>query len=243
MDQDLILEVRDLSVVLDGQQVLADISFTVRRGEAVAIIGPNGAGKSVLLRTLLNLEAHRGEVRWRPGVEIGYVPQRFVVERSTPITVREFFLLKSPRFWRPAPSFAAHLSNELSLVGLDERVLEQSLGGLSGGQMQRVLIAWAMLRQPAVLLFDEPTAGIDAGFEETAYHTMHRLQRERGTTILLVSHDLSVVYRYANTVLCLNRTLACQGPPREVLSQEALARIYGEFGYYEHEHSGGHDGA
>lgn len=242
MAPDTILEVRDLSVVLDGQEVLSNISFTVRRGEALAIIGPNGAGKSVLLRTLLNLEPYRGEIRWRNGVEIGYVPQRFAVERSAPVTAREFFLLKSPRFWRPEASFSSHVREELGRVGLDETVLEKPLGGLSGGQMQRLLIAWAMLMHPAVLLFDEPTAGIDIGFEETAYAMMHRLQRERGTTILLVSHDLSVVYQYAHTVLCLNRWVACQGPPREVLNQESLARIYGEFGYYQHEHNGERDG-
>jgi len=96
---------------------------------------------------------------------------------------------------------------------------------------------------PDVLLFDKPTAGIDAGFEETVYTMMHRLQRDRGTTILLVSHDLSIVYRYAQSVLCLNRTVACHGAPGEVLNQESLAGIYGEFGYYQHAHTGEHEGA
>jgi len=237
------LEVRNLSVVLNGRQILEHVSFRVERGEALAIIGPNGAGKSVLLRALLKLEPYRGEIRWREGVQIGYVPQRFAVERTAPITVREFFLLKSPRFWRPAPAFARQVREELALVGLDEATLEKPLGGLSGGQMQRVLIAWAMLTHPAVLLFDEPTAGIDMGFEETAYNMIHRLQQERGTTILLVSHDLSVVYRYAHTVLCLNRRVSCQGPPREVLNQESLTRTYGEFGYYQHEHNHETEGA
>jgi ABC-type Mn2+/Zn2+ transport system ATPase subunit len=128
-------------------------------------------------------------------------------------------------------------------VGLEETVLEKPLGGLSGGQMQRIFIAWAMLNQPAVLLFDEPTAAIDIGFEETAYQMMQRLQRERGTTILLVSHDLTIVYRYAQKVLCLNRRIFCQGPPHEVLNPDSLAAIYGEIGYYQHEHGNGRKGA
>jgi ABC-type Mn2+/Zn2+ transport system ATPase subunit len=243
MDPDSILEVRGLNVVLDGRKILENISFSVRRGEALAIIGPNGAGKSVLLRALLNLEPYTGEIRWESGIRIGYVPQRFAVERSAPVTVREFFLLKSPRFWRPMASFTQHVRQELGLVGLDDSILEKPLGGLSGGQMQRILIAWAMLTHPAALLFDEPTAGVDVGFEETAYHMMRRLQRERGTTILLVSHDLSVVYRHAQTVLCLNRRISCQGPPREVLNQESLVKIYGESGYYQHEHGAGPEGA
>jgi ABC-type Mn2+/Zn2+ transport system ATPase subunit len=243
MDQDTVLEVQELNVVLDGRSILEDISFAVRRGDALAIIGPNGAGKSVLLRTLLNLEPYRGEIRWQGGIEIGYVPQRFAVDRSAPITVREFFLLKSHRFWRPEGSFSERVDAELGRVGLEETVLEKPLGGLSGGQMQRIFIAWAMLNQPAVLLFDEPTAAIDIGFEETAYQMMQRLQRERGTTILLVSHDLTIVYRYAQKVLCLNRRIFCQGPPHEVLNPDSLAAIYGEIGYYQHEHGNGRKGA
>ena len=102
--------------------------------------------------------------------------------------------------------------------------------------MQRLLMAWAMLQHPGVLLLDEPTAAVDAGFEETVYAVLHRVQQERGTALLLISHELSVVYRYAQRVLCLNKSVVCQGPPLETLNPAALAKLYGEAGLYQHEH-------
>lgn len=239
MADDEILTVENLSVELDDVVPLLDISLTLKKGEALAVIGPNGAGKTVLFRALLGLLPHTGTVRWRPGVTIGYVPQRFSVERSAPITAMEFFLLQSPSFWRPSRDFLDHLDHELTLVGLDRGTLRKNLGELSGGETQRLLIAWAMLRHPDVLLLDEPTAAVDAGFEHTIYDLLRRVQTERGTTLLLISHDLSVVYRYAQRVLCLNKSVVCQGPPVEVLNPAALTTLYGESGYYRHEHDQG----
>ena len=235
MNETAILTVVGLSVALDGNQVLRDISFTVKQGEALAVIGPNGAGKTVLFRALLGLLPHAGTVTWQPGAKIGYVPQRFSVDRSAPITVIEFFLLQSPGFWFPNAEFVGHLDHELTLVGLDRSVLQKNIGDLSGGQTQRLLIAWAMLRHPAVLLLDEPTAGVDTGFEDTIYSLIRRVQTERGTTVLLISHDLSVVYRYAQKVICLNTSIVCQGSPVEVLNPESLAVLYGSPAYYRHD--------
>jgi zinc transport system ATP-binding protein len=236
MVDDTILTVINLSVVLDGVQILRDISFTLKHGEALAVIGPNGAGKTILFRALLGLLPYTGIVSWRPGAKIGYVPQRFSVDRSAPITVMEFFLLQSPRFWRPRAEFVSHLNHELTLMGLDGNVLRKNLGELSGGETQRLLIAWALLQHPDVLMLDEPTAGVDAGFEETVYAILRRLQEERGATLLLISHDLSVVYRYAQRVLCLNKSIVCQGPPVEALNAAALTALFGEPGYYGHQH-------
>jgi zinc transport system ATP-binding protein len=234
MGDNSVLNVENLSVTLDHQQILRGVSFTVQQGEAVAVIGPNGAGKTVLFRALLGLLPHQGTVRWRPGTTIGYVPQRFAVERSAPITALEFCLLKSPNFWNPPAEFIEHLDHELALMGLDRSILSQTLGDLSGGQTQRLLMAWAMLQHPSVLLLDEPTAGVDVGFGETIYEVIRRLQAERGTTVLLISHDLSVVYSYAQNVLCLNKSVVCQGPPVQALNQEALAALFGESGFYRH---------
>ena len=134
MGDDTVLEVDDLSVTLDNFQVLRNVSFTVKRGEALSVIGPNGAGKTVLFRALLGLLAHTGTVNWRSGVMIGYVPQRFSVERSAPITAMEFSLLTSANFWRPSPTFLQQLHDELNLMGLSRNVLQKSLGELSGGR-------------------------------------------------------------------------------------------------------------
>ncbi|HUA20254.1 MAG TPA: metal ABC transporter ATP-binding protein [Bryobacteraceae bacterium] len=240
MANENVLTVENLAVTLDGAPILRDVSFTLREGEALAVIGPNGAGKTVLFRALLELLPHEGMVRWRPGVKRGYVPQRFSVDRSAPITAMEFFLLKSTRFWRPSAQFIEHLDHELGAVGLTREVLKKNLGELSGGETQRLLIAWALLQHPEVLLLDEPTAGVDTGFEDSIYALLHRVQMERGTTLLLISHDLNVVYRYAQRVLCVNRTVVCQGTPVETLNQDALAALYGESGYYRHEHEAGH---
>jgi zinc transport system ATP-binding protein len=230
-----ILSVEGLSVTLEGSKVLRDVSFTVKEGEAVAVIGPNGAGKTVLFRAILGLLPHEGAVRWQPNTRIGYVPQRFSVERSAPITAMEFCLLKSPRFWRPSQLFIHQVHEEIALMGLDRSILQKNPGELSGGQMQRLLIAWAMLDRPGVLLLDEPTAGVDVGFEDTIYALLRRVQTERGTAMLLISHDLSVVYRYAENVICLNSSVVCQGPPVEVLNPEALTALYGDTGFYRHD--------
>ncbi len=229
-----ILEVRDLAVVLDGESIISQVSFDVGRGEMLVIIGPNGAGKTVLFRALLGLVAHKGMIKWREGVRIGYIPQKLHLDRTVPITVREFFLLKSKRFWLPAAEFISHIKNELELVGLSAAILSKPVSELSGGQFQRIMVAWALVDHPDVLLFDEPTTGVDIGSEETIYNLILRLQKERETTVLVISHDLHVVYRYASHVLCLNKQMMCFGVPSEVLSSKQLAKLYSEPGFYKH---------
>jgi len=232
--QDTLLSVKNLAVKFESQEVLSDVSFLLKRGEALAVIGPNGAGKTTLFRALLGLAPSSGQIEWQKGIKISYVPQKLAVEKTAPITVKEFFLLKAEQFFLPKKSFVEHLDHELSLVGLGKETLVKTLGELSAGQFQRMLVSWAMINHPDVLLFDEPTAGIDIGFTETIYNLMHRLQKERGTTILLISHDLNIVYRYAGKVLCINKQPICYGSPREVLKPDDLARLYGEGGFYQH---------
>lgn len=229
-----ILEVANLGVTLRGDKILKDISFSVKRGEALAIIGPNGAGKTVLLQAIMNLLPYNGSIHWAGNIRIGYVPQKFFIDRYVPFTAQEFFLLKSSQFWFSQKKFIKHLRHELDLVGLDDAILQKSISNLSGGQLRRILISWAMLDHPDVLLLDEPTEGIDVGAEETIYNLVNQLQKERGTTILLVSHDLNVVYRHAQNVLCINKQLICHGVPREVLHPQELLRLYGEGGFYHH---------
>jgi len=239
-ENETLLEAQNVSVAFDGEMVLEDVSFTLKRGELTTVLGPNGSGKTTLFRALLGLVPYRGTVTWRSGIAVGYVPQRFLIGPSLPITVTEFFLLKSRAFWFPQREFLAHLTHELDLVGLEASVLARPLGRLSSGQLQRLLVAWAMIDHPDVLLFDEPAAAIDIGFAETIHHVMHRLTEERGTAILLISHDLHVVARYAANVLCLNRRLLCHGPPSAVLTQEELKRLFGEVSIYPHGHDGEH---
>ena len=231
-----ILEVKNLSVNFDNQEVLKDISFSVNEGDVLAIIGPNGAGKSVLFRALLGLIPFGGEIKWRENAQIGYVPQKLFEKAELPLTVKEFFVLKSRNLFFRDRWIIESISHELKSVGLNQEILGQQLANLSRGQFQRVLIAWAILKHPSTLLFDEPTAGIDLAGEDTVYNLLRRLRDERGMTILIISHDLNIVYRYADKVLCLNKEMLCFGAPQDALTGEQIGRLYGEGVFNHHEH-------
>lgn len=234
-----VLSVAGLSVNFGAEPVLEDVSFTLRRGEFATLIGPNGSGKTTLFKALMGLIPYHGSVVWAPDVTTGYVPQRFTVPRTLPVSVEEFFQLKSAHFWLPGAAFSARVVAALALVGLEQGLLEEPLGALSGGQLQRVLVSWALLDWPAVLLFDEPASSVDIGFGETIHQLIHRMCQERGTTVLLISHDLHVVSRYADRVLCLNRRLLCEGPPIVTLTPARLGELFGEVGVYPHLHAHG----
>lgn len=228
-DDETMLQVSDLTVMLDKRRVIDDVSFSVKRGEIFTILGPNGAGKTVLLRTLLGLLPYEGSIKWAEGSSLGYVPQRLPHIRDVPINVTDFFALKG--------NAAPRAGDLLPAVGLGADLASERMGDLSSGQFQRILIAWGLVGDPQVLLFDEPTAGIDIGGEETVYGLLGRLQRERNLTMLLVTHDLSIVYRLSCTVLCLNKRAVCQGPPEAVLTPERLQQLYGsDVAYYRHKH-------
>lgn len=228
-DHSPILEVTDLKVAFENGAVLNGISFSVRKGEVLAIVGPNGAGKSTLFRAMLGLVPHEGAITWAPDVRIGYVPQKLALERDIPLTVHEFLKLKDPT--------ETYMKTALHDVGIHGHILNHALGVISGGELQRVMIAWALLGNPNVLLFDEPTAGIDLSGEETIYHLLHKLQDSHELTVLLISHDLNVVYRYADNVVCLNKQMICFGEPNDVLDPKGLAELYGgEARFYHHHH-------
>lgn len=231
-----ILEVRDLSVNFGNQEILRDISFAVNSGDFLAVIGPNGAGKTILFRALLGLISYDGEVKWQANVKIGYVPQKLMEKAELPLTVKEFFTLKSKNLFFKDNQILNSIVHELKSVNLDVDILDRQLINLSRGQLQRVLISWAILGHPQVLLFDEPTAGIDVAGEESVYNMLHKLQDERGMTVIMISHDLNVVYRYANNVLCLNKERLCYGEPEHALTTEQIKRLYGESAFYHHLH-------
>lgn len=236
---DLILKVTGLKVKFDNHVILDDISFQIKRDDTLAIIGPNGAGKSVLFRALLGLIPYEGKIEWAPGTVVGYVPQKLSVAKDIPLTVREFLGFKE--------SDRAKVDEVLEEVGFlknaehahnDKRVLGTRIGALSGGELQRVLIAYALLGNPKVLLFDEPTAGVDVTGEETIYSLIHRLQAKVDLTIIFISHEIQVVNHYAANVLCLNKEKICFGPPLKVIDKETLTKMYGEEVnlYQHHEH-------
>ncbi len=217
--EDYILKVNNLSVALGGEKILDGLSFNVKEGENFVILGPNGAGKTVLLRTLLGLLDNEGEIEWKPGIKIGYVPQRLPFVKDFPLTVEEFFSLKTKSVQKT--------TDVIRSVGLEDSILKKSMGLLSSGQFQRVLVAWGLLEEPHVLLFDEPTAGIDIGGEETIYNLLGNLKKEKNLTIVLVTHDLNIVFGEADNILCLNHQKICYGAPKEALTSENMARLFG----------------
>ncbi len=234
MNEDTILHVEKASLAFGKEVVFNNVSFSLKKGEVLAIVGPNGAGKTMLLKSLLGLVSYSGSIRWKKDIKIGYVPQHVAIDFALPLTVKEFFALRAKRFWFTEKKFVSHLDHELKAVGLSHEFLERPLSELSSGQLQRVLIAWSLVGHPDVLLFDEPTSGIDVGGEETIYSLLHHLQDEWNIAIIIVSHDLHVVYHYANDVLCLNKEMVCHGAPYDVLTQEQLKKLYGEVSFYHH---------
>jgi zinc transport system ATP-binding protein len=227
-----ILEVERLSVSFGMTDVLANLSFSVSRASSLAIIGPNGSGKTVLLRGLLGSIPHQGRVRWAAGTRLGYVPQKLDLERDIPMTGQDFLNARLAL----ARKSSLDLADALDLVGLSAEVAEQVIGTMSGGQFQRLLIAFALIGQPNVLLLDEPTAGVDEPGQEQINRLLHRLQQEQRLTTLFISHDLSVVYQCADQVLCLSRKRPYIGAPRQILTPDLLEEIYGmRLGYHIHD--------
>lgn len=245
---DLVVEVQDARVAFDGNPVLRGVSLRIPRGEVVALIGPNGSGKTTLLRCLLGLQRlDAGQIRLfgqpfgkRPLVKVGYVPQRLNLDRSFILSVREFLALRLRAtrnwFWHSNRATDAALEKAVEEFGVGP-LLNRPLAQLSGGQLQRVLITFSLLTDPELLLLDEPTAGVDTPGERTFYEWISQVQRRRGITLVLVSHDLSMVYKHASWVYALNGVICCEGTPADVMDADSLKQAYGlHVSPYSHHH-------
>jgi zinc transport system ATP-binding protein len=216
-----ILDVEDLAIRFGETEVFRGLTFSVRRGSSVAVIGPNGCGKTALFKALVGALPHDGKIRWADGVRIGYVPQKIDIARDLPLTGRDLLVAKGAATGdRDDPTAA------LRRVGIEDAA-KTPIGALSGGQFQRLLLAVALVGRPDVLLLDEPTAGIDVPGQVQIDDLVRRVQEERGLTVMLISHDLTVVYRHADAVLCLSREHASFGPPRKILTPTLLTELYG----------------
>lgn len=208
-----------LRVNLGGTDILRDVSFTIPERTLTAIVGENGSGKTTLVRAMLGLTPSTGAVRFlglplaAMRTSIGYVPQRFDFDRDLPITVAEFMNLA-----RQSRTSREHILRMLREVGLTSAIARKRLGELSGGQLQRVLIAQAILNNPRILVLDEPATGIDVAGEETVIELLQHLRAEHGTTVLMISHDLHLVAETVDHVIWVQRGIKATGNPKEVLA-------------------------
>jgi zinc transport system ATP-binding protein len=244
-----LLQLRDLHISLGGTDILKGVSADLARHQITAVVGLNGSGKTTLLRALLKEIPYRGSIRFLCGhdhtlpdpAHVGYVPQKLRLEANLPLTVRDLFglaLQKRPIFLGIRRRLAQQMEEMLAQVGAHLEILDRPMDKLSGGEQQRVLLALALYPQPELLLLDEPAAGIDFQDQEKFYELIDRLNRERQVTVVLVSHDMSMVSKHAHYVLCLrDGRIQCQGPPQTILTAEALRQTFGaETAVFAHHH-------
>jgi zinc transport system ATP-binding protein len=229
---------RGVSFARGGTPILEQVDLVVHARELVSLIGPNGSGKTTLVRILLGLSPpDRGQVARRPGLRIGYVPQRLSIDRAMPMTAARFLAL-APR--GDAATRAAAL-DELGIARLAGRAVQD----LSGGEFQRLLLARALLAEPELLVMDEPAQGIDVVGQAELYRWIAELRARRGCGVVLVSHDLHLVMAATDTVVCLNRHICCTGKPEAVARHPEYLALFGpasqEFAVYAHKHDHVHD--
>ncbi|MCB1505479.1 MAG: metal ABC transporter ATP-binding protein [Hyphomicrobiaceae bacterium] len=239
IDRSALISARGLTLRRGRRSVLEAVDIDLLPCEIVTLIGPNGAGKTTLVRLLLGLErAEQGEIYRRKDLRIGYVPQRFDIDHALPMTVMRFLSLG-------LDVSENQIAQTLADVGAGH-VIDRQLARLSGGEGQRVVLARALLRQPNLLVLDEPVRGVDATGEAELYTLIGCLRTERGFGVLLVSHDLHVVMAASDRVLCLNRHVCCSGVPTDVARHPEYMRLFGKevaraFAIYEHHHDHAHD--
>jgi zinc transport system ATP-binding protein len=234
-----LIAAENLTIRMDGQEVLTNVSLAIQRAEIVTILGPNGSGKSTLLRALLGILCPAsGTVTQRPGLVIGYVPQKLAVDRTLPMTVRRFLSL---------PVRVTDTDAEVALirVGMPD-VAQRQMADLSGGQFQRILLARALLARPDILILDEPTQGLDQPGEAAFYRLIEEVRQETGVAVLMVSHDLHVVMAASDRVICLNGHVCCEGTPRVVSNAPEYRALFGlgtqgALALYQHVHDHSHD--
>ena len=231
----MLIEVQNLCVGYGNKEVLRNVNLSLSKNEIVTIVGPNGSGKTTLFKSIIgSTRILSGKVLIRPNLKIGYVPQVLNIDRSLPLTVERFLSLENRRHKRDALSAQQFLdSNDL---------LFKQISSLSAGQLQRVLLARALVNKPDVLLLDEATRGLDQPGSATFYRKIEEIRNTTGCAILMISHDLHVVMSASNRVICLNGHICCQGEPQSVASSPEYKAMFGSnvdgtLALYQHNHN------
>ena len=234
-----LITLKNINVVFEQKTALQNINLSIYPNSIITIIGPNGGGKSTLLRTLLKLQAPTsGEVIYSANVRIGYVPQKIHLDHSLPITVERFLALKKGVKTQEISTAL----EQLSITHLRKNNMQK----LSGGEMQRVLLARAILNKPNLLVLDEPTQGVDINGQAELYQLIHRTQQALNCAVLMVSHDLHIVMEDSKEVLCINQHICCAGTPESLSNDPTFMRLWGNqisqnVGFYTHHHNHHHN--
>ncbi|MEL7151171.1 MAG: metal ABC transporter ATP-binding protein [Pseudomonadota bacterium] len=234
-----LISVDSLTVRYGANTVLSNVDVHIDAGEIVTIVGPNGSGKTSLFKAIIGaMDPSSGTITRKPGLKIGYVPQRLHIDPTLPITVERFLRL-SGTVDRKACAHA------LEKAGVPD-LLKRQMSGLSGGQFQRVLLARALLEAPDVLLLDEATQGLDQPGSAAFYQQIEAVRNETGCAILMISHELHVVMSASDRVICLNGHVCCAGTPAVVASAPEYRALFGTgtggaLALYRHDHDHDHD--
>ena len=231
-----LIQLDNIGMAFQGREVLQGVSLTVAPAEIVTLIGPNGAGKTTLVRIALGLQQPTSGVRKaKKGLRIGYMPQKLHVDSSMPLTVQRFLSL--------AGHSKSAITEALQRTGV-EHVNRSPLHSLSGGELQRVLLARALLSKPHILVLDEPVQGVDTTGQKELYRLITDLRTEQGCAVLMISHDLHLVMASTDQVVCINQHVCCSGHPHQVKQHPAYLRLFGgeseELAVYTHHHDHHH---
>ena len=238
-----LIEATGITVIRGKKEILSSAGVRVRDGEIVTLIGPNGAGKTTIVRVVLELlKPDKGTVRRRPGLVIGYMPQRLHIDPTLPLTVGRFLALGTAPGRQQAPEQAARVLDEVGAGA----IMDTPLQAVSGGEFQRVVLARALLRDPDLLVLDEPSQGIDITGQADLYRLITRIRDRRGCGVLMVSHDLHLVMADTDEVICLNHHVCCAGHPETVTNDPNYIELFGRqvaetLAVYHHHHDHAHD--
>ena len=234
-----LVELKDIQVQFGQYTALNNINLRVYPNSIITIVGPNGGGKSTLLKVLLKLlSPTKGAVIYNKNIRIGYVPQKIHLDHSFPITVEKFLSLKKG-------VKKAEIQQAMALLSITHLV-HNNMQKLSGGEMQRVLLARAILNKPNLLVLDEPTQGVDINGQAELYQLIHQTQKVLNCAILMVSHDLHIVMADTNEVLCVNQHICCAGTPEAISNDPSFLHFFGDqlasnVAVYTHHHNHRHD--
>ncbi len=229
------IKVNHLGVTLGGQEILRDINLHIHCGSLNAIIGRNGAGKSTLIRAILGDVPHTGNIEFKDSedgriqkLKIGYVPQSLNIEKQTPVSVYDMiaaYQSNAPVFALKSRKQRARILEHLQIFEADY-LMDKQICNLSGGELQRVMLSMAIMDEPNLLLLDEPVSGIDQNGMELFYQTIYHLKENYDLAVILISHDLEYVKRYADKVVLLDETILKQGSVKEVFSSTEFSRVF-----------------